>query len=145
MGMTNGSTPFYEQIDHTADLAIRIYGEDPQDLFQNAARALLDLMIAGAAATVSARKEIVIEGEDLADLMVRWLGEVLYLLEGEGMVATAFYIHELGPKRLRATVGGVPFDPEIHEVLTAIKAVTYHQVEAAPRGGRWEARVTFDV
>ena len=77
--------------------------------------------------------------------MVRWLGEILYLFEGEGVVATSFDIHELEPKRLRATVRSVPFDPEIHEILTDIKAVTYHEIEVAPKGDRWEAEVTFDV
>ncbi len=141
----NKAMPIYEVIDHTADLGIRVPGEDSQDLFQNAARALMDLMIAGPTVKPTERKEIACEGEDLADLMVRWLGEVLYLFEGEGVVATSFDIHELGPERLRATVEGVLFDPEIHEVLTDIKAVTYHQIEVAPRGGRWEARVIFDV
>ena len=141
----NESTPYYIQMDHTADLAIRVYGEDPKALFKNAGRALMDLMIVKASGDDAANIEIAIEGEDLPDLMVRWLGEILYLFEGEGVVATEFDIHELESKKLRATVGGVPFDPEIHEVLTDIKAVTYHQIEVAPRWGRWEAEVTFDV
>jgi len=139
------TTPFYTLIDHTADLRIRVHGKDLKDLFRNAGRALVDLMIVKASGDDAANIDIAIEGEDLPDLMVRWLGEILYLFEGEGVVATAFDIHELGPKGLRATVGGVPFDSETHEVLTDIKAVTYHQIEVAPRGGRWEAKVTFDV
>jgi SHS2 domain-containing protein len=141
----NELTPFYTQIDHTADLRIRVHGRSPGDLFGNAARALMDLMIEDASGDTTAVDEVALEGDDFADLMVRWLGEILYLFEVEGMVATVFDIHELEPKRLRATVRGVPFDPEIHEILTDIKAVTYHEIGVGPKGGRWEAEVTFDV
>jgi SHS2 domain-containing protein len=139
------STPFYTQMDHTADLRIRVHGKDPRDLFENAARALIDIMLADTSGMATVATEITLDGGDLADLMVRWLGEILYLFEGEGVVATLFDIHELEPQRLRATVGGIPFDPQRHEILTAIKAVTYHGIEVAPQGDRWEAKVTFDV
>jgi SHS2 domain-containing protein len=139
------STPFYALMEHTADLRIRVQGKDPRDLFANAARALIALMLADTTGEATALTEITLDGRDLADLMVRWLGEVLYLFEGEGVVATLFDIHELEATRLRATVGGTPFDPQRHEILTAIKAVTYHAIEVAPRGDQWTAKVTFDV
>ena len=139
------SRPFYTQIEHTADLRIRIHGEDLRELFRNAARSLIDIMLPDTTGTTRIVTEITIDSEDLADLMVRWLGEILYLFEGEGVVATRFDIHELEPKRLRSTVRGIPFDPESHEILTDIKAVTYHEIEVAPRGDEWQAEVTFDV
>jgi SHS2 domain-containing protein len=139
------SEPLYTEIDHTADLRIRVLGKNLEDLFENAAKALIDLMLASTAGEAAVATKISIDGRDLADLMVRWLGEILYLFEGEGVVATRFDIRELEPKRLRATVGSIPFDPGRHEILTAIKAVTYHGIEVAPQGDRWEAKVTFDV
>ena len=77
--------------------------------------------------------------------MVRWLGEILYLFEVDEVVATRFEIQALDSSSLRAMVVGIPFDPERHEILTDVKAVTYHGIEVAPQGDRWEAKVTFDV
>ena len=73
--------PEYTFIDHTADLGIKIRGTDLKDLFENAARALMHLMVRGGSRVETKTMKLSVSGEDLADLMVRWLGEVLYLLE----------------------------------------------------------------
>ena len=51
----------------------------------------------------------------------------------------------ISPSYLEATVETVPFDPNVYEVLSEIKAVTYHQIEVAQKSGHWEARVIFDL
>jgi SHS2 domain-containing protein len=86
-----------------------------------------------------------LSGEDRADLMVRWLGEILYLFEGEKRVVTAIKIDALSPTHLKATLQTVPLDLRIHEILGEIKAVTYHQIEVAPKGDAWETTVIFDL
>jgi SHS2 domain-containing protein len=89
--------------------------------------------------------KISVSGGDLADLMVRWLGEILYLFEGDDLVVTSISIDSLTPSQLEATLETVPYDPEIHEILNEIKAVTYHQIEVSNKGDIWEARVIFDL
>jgi SHS2 domain-containing protein len=77
--------------------------------------------------------------------MVRWLGEILYLLDGEKIVVTAIRIGRVVPYRLEAVIHSVPFDPNIHKILSEIKAVTYHQIAVENKGDQWEARVIFDM
>ncbi len=77
--------------------------------------------------------------------MVRWLGEILYLFEGDNLVVISTDIHALTPLRLEATLRTIPFDPLNHEILCEIKAVTYHQIQVIPKGNLWEARVIFDL
>jgi len=139
------SDPEYTLLDHTADLRVAFRGNDLKALFENAARALIDLLLRGASSERPSPVQISVSGEDLPDLMVRWLGEILYLLEGEGRVVTSLKIHRLVSTTLDATLGTIPFDPLVHEIQNAIKAVTFHQIEVAERGDHWEAKVVFDV
>ena len=74
--MTNDNS--YTLFDHTADLGIKIRGSDLKNLFEEAGRALMELMIRGELFEKTSSKTISVSGGDLADLMVRWLGEILY-------------------------------------------------------------------
>jgi SHS2 domain-containing protein len=138
-------TPHYTVLDHTADLALRVEGTDLKDLFESAGDALIGLMVTGTTAAKPSPLEISLSGQDLADLLVRWLGEILYLLQGESLVVTSVALQVITPERLKAVVHSVPFDPEVHEILAEVKGVTYHQVEVKEDRGRWEARVILDI
>jgi len=141
----SATTPDYTLFDHTADLGIEIRGADLKNLFESAGKALIHLMLRGATPGKTSSMKISVAGEDLADLMVRWLGEILYLFEGENLVVNYINIHDITPYRLEATLKTVPFDPQVHEILSEIKAVTYHQIEVSNKGDQWEARVIFDI
>ncbi|MBW2063638.1 MAG: archease [Deltaproteobacteria bacterium] len=135
----------YTVLDHTADLGIEVYGSDLQDLFRNAALALMDLMIKGESKDRAMSKDISVPAQDLSDLMVRWLGEILYLFEGDGLVVKDITITGMDSFTIDALVYVTPFDPKSHEILCEIKAVTYHQIQVGNLGDRWEARIIFDL
>lgn len=135
----------YTLLDHTADLAVKVQGGDPKSVFENAAKALMHLMIRGKPSGNVATRTFSLKGQDLADLLVRWLGEVLYLLEGEHMVTTSVAVECLTSQHLKAVVEAVPFDPEKHEILSEVKAVTYHQIEVAEEDDHWEATFVLDI
>ena len=115
------------------------------DLFENAGNALMHVMLGNKIHGKTRSRKISVSGDDLADLMVRWLGEILYLFEGDYLVVTTINIDSLTSSRLEATLETVPYDPEIHEILNEIKAVTYHQIQVINKGDLWEARVIFDL
>ncbi|MBW2610481.1 MAG: archease [Deltaproteobacteria bacterium] len=139
------TTPDYTLLDHTADLGIKIKGTDQKDLFKSAGKALMHLLVKINPSEKQTPMKISVSGDDLEDLMVRWLGEILYLFEGENLVVTSIEIESLSPSRLEAGIETAPFNPRIHELLREIKAVTYHQIKVAERDGIWEARVIFDL
>lgn len=120
-------------------------GANLRTLFENAARALTDLMLSGDSPVKPTPITISVSGDDLPDLMVRWLTEVLYLLEGEGLVVTSTRIRRISSIRLEAALDTVPYDPAIHERQSEVKAVTYHQIEVARRQDHWESKIIFDV
>ena len=86
-----------------------------------------------------------IQGADLSDLMIRWLGEILFLFQGEGEIVSSADVETIIPSRLEANLGVTPFRPELHEISRDIKAVTYHQGGVYSGPGGWEARVILDV
>ncbi len=137
--------PPYTMLDHTADLAVQVQGTDPKDLFENAGLVLVDLMVRGPVSAETTLRHISLSGKDFVDLLVRWLGEILYLFDGESLVVTSLEIRLITPERLEGIVSAVPFDPRTHAVLREVKAVTYHRAEVSKKGERWEARVILDI
>jgi SHS2 domain-containing protein len=137
--------PTYTLLDHTADIGIRVYAKDLNGLFIEAARALVQLLVKGDPQGRVSKRNISIRGTDLPDIMVRWLGEILYLYEGEHLVANGFPDLKVGPHALNATVNAFSFIPDHHEVLTEIKGVTYHESRVLDRDDHWEATVIFDI
>ena len=137
--------PDYSIIDHTADVGITVRGTDIKNLFKEAAKSITHLMVRANPAKEIKTVKLSVTGCDSADLMVRWLGEILYLLEGENKVVIHIGIDSISPSHLDATLKTVPFDPNTDEILYEIKAVTYHQIEVAEKADHWEARIIFDL
>jgi SHS2 domain-containing protein len=136
---------FYSLFSHTADLGMSIEGHSCEDLFRNAGTALTELLVDNKATKIEKKVEISIEGNDLPDLMVRWLSEILYLFEGEKLVVTEISINSINKKNMTATLSVMKFNSQFHEILREIKAVTYHQIKVEEKNGLWTAKVIFDL
>jgi SHS2 domain-containing protein len=137
--------PDFTVLNHTADMGISVHGTDIRKLFEKAALAMMDIMVKRKSAEKTYKIKLSLDEKDLPELMVRWLGEILYLFAGEKEVVTGIGIDVISPSHLDATLEVVPFDPELHEILCEIKAVTYHQIEVAEKNDFWEAKVFFDL
>jgi SHS2 domain-containing protein len=135
----------YEPLSHTGDLGMVVYGQDLQELFAHAAWAMFDLM--SDVTTIRPQHTVMlsVSATDLEDLLVRWLGELLYLYDTQRLLCCIFTFATLEPTRLTATVAGEPLDATRHPIDTEIKAVTYHQIAVEQVEGRWQARVIFDL
>jgi SHS2 domain-containing protein len=132
-------------IDHTADVGVHAFGTDPAELFVNAARAMLTILTDTAAIRGRTHRRIEVEGRDWPDLMVNWLREVLYLWNGEALLADRIRIEHISEGRLGADLTVQPYDPQRHAVAAEIKAVTYHQISVQQALTGWEAKIIFDV
>ncbi len=135
----------YETFDHTADMGIRVFGQTEEEVFANAAYALFDQLTDLRKVGDGATQEISVEGADREDLLIRWLGELLFLSQSRGFLFKEFSILHLESNFLRAIARGEIFDPSRHRLETEIKAVTYHQVEVKQKDKGWEAKVIFDI
>jgi SHS2 domain-containing protein len=132
-------------LDHTGDLGILVYGRNLEELFTNAGEAFFDIITDLGRVREDTEKTIRVENSNLEDLMVNWLGELLYLHDVDGLLFKSFSIDELLGGRLKARAKGEAFQEERHVIKTEIKAVTYHQLQVKEERGRWMARIIFDV
>jgi SHS2 domain-containing protein len=86
-------------------------------------------------------RELEVEADEDAMLLVEWLGELIYLSEAEGFMPERIASLELGAGGLRAKVEGRHGEPR-----HLVKAVTLHRLELRQGDGdSWHARVVLDV
>lgn len=138
----------YTFIDHTADLGVIIFGGSLQQLFENAAGVLYDLIFLPKAGNGCAERHTVafdITGDDWADLMINWLRELLYLWAGKQMVVLSVTIKVLSAYELSANITCGGYSPAVYDIKHDIKAVTYHQSRVEKKERGWAAQVIFDV
>ena len=135
----------YSVFDHTADIGIEVVAPSREELYATAATALFDILADISRVGPGTVQEVTVTGEDAADLLVRWLSELLYLHDVEGWLYREFRIDEVTEHRLSARVYGERYDPDRHTIKTEIKAVTYHQVFAGRIERGWMARLVLDV
>jgi SHS2 domain-containing protein len=137
----------YKFFDHTADIGIEVTGRTRKELFINATAALLDVMIENKTSRAAAKqhKKITIEGADVADLLINFLRELLYLFNGEKFVTGSCEIIEFTNKKLHARLTGTSFNSKKHLFKKEIKAVTYSGLTVEKYKTGWRARIIFDV
>ncbi len=128
----------YEWVDHTAEQELRIEAPTPEFVLHHSLSALAELL--GETDGPRQTHEIELEARDLADLLAKWLEELVYLADTEGFVPDEAEI-VLRNTSLRARVIG-----RSGAARPLVKAVTYHRLAFGERpDGTWQARVVLDV
>lgn len=145
--MTLGYTPTvtpsgFVELDHTADWALRAQGTDLADLLAQAAGGMLSL--AGAVPVpgpMSGARTLTLQAADRETLLVRWLEEVLFLVESESLLPREMRLKIEGRFLLTARLGLWT----VARLTRAIKAVTFHDLRVADTAEGLEAKLVFDV
>lgn len=129
-------------IEHTADWALRLRGDDLKALFARAAEGMAYLLVGDLSAVPrDVSRDLTLEAYDAEEMLVLFLGELAYWAERDGLVFPAADLREVTSTRLAGTVsGGRP--PEIQK---HIKAVTYHDLAIRQAETGLEVTVVFDV
>lgn len=135
----------FRLLEHTADMGIAAEGENLAALFQQAALGLRQIMTD--TVDIEPRQEVLIElqAQDREELLVNWLGELVFLLEDRQLLPAVFEIESATEERLRARIWGEPLDPARHELEREVKAVTYHQIRVERTPAGWRAQVFVDL
>ena len=138
-------------MNHTADMGIRVWGEDWKEMLEQAARGMVTQIIELGSVSVREERELEIQGESGEELILNWLREILLLIEG-GMVFSTFRVKndnftcsDVERYRFTGVLGGEEFDPTRHDICTEMKAVTRHGLLLKKRGTCWETFILFDV
>lgn len=138
----------YDFIDHTADVAVRVYGASLKELFQSAALAMFAVLIGKKKnRPKAALRALVIEkeAETPEDLLKAWLDELLFNFSTKQLILHRIKSLECRDRAVKADVLFDAFDPEYYEARDEIKAVTYHGLKIEKVRNRWRAFIIFDV
>jgi SHS2 domain-containing protein len=140
-----GKSTVFEILDHTADVGFRARGRTKAELFANAALALMSVAVDTDTVQPRRRFPIAAAGEDDESLLVNWLSEVLYYLDGERVVMRRFEVDELEAGAVRGRGWGEPWEAQRHSARVIVKGVTYHQLKLAKDSQGWCAEVYLDI
>ncbi|HEX5411918.1 MAG TPA: archease [Terriglobia bacterium] len=132
-------------LEHTADVGFEAFGSTLPEVFENAARALANLI--GDPATVEAREEfrMEVQGANPPDLLVNWLSEILFQHDAERWLFHDFRVASLDDHAVTGVAWGEKIDPARHQTNLMVKAVTYHQLGLQQMAGGWRAQVYVDI
>ena len=134
-------------LDHTADVGFALEARSLEDLFQAALKGLLQVVFLYPPEGGSWRRRLSLEAEDLETLLVRFLNELIYLIQTKGFVPGGARVR-IEKKdegyRLTATLWGEPFQ-ESFGFQGEVKSATFHGLRVSQENGRWRAQVILDV
>jgi SHS2 domain-containing protein len=142
----------YEYLDDevTADVTFRAWGSDLVELFVAAADATANAMVDSLGSIrATTTKRVAVEAEALDMLLLRFLDELLFHKDAEGLIlrAGAIRIDASATDRCHLTgeLAGEPIDPQRHELIGDVKAVTLAGLRVERTQTGWLAQVTLDV
>jgi len=135
----------FEILEHPADIGFLAFGRTLPELFENAAFAMLS--IRAEVDDVEPRQQfpIAAAGADFESLLVSFLSEVLYLVDGTQAAFRRVRVDALSEIAIAATGLGEPGDRSRHRVKLIVKAVTWHQLRIEQIADGWSARVYLDI
>ncbi|MDI6699110.1 MAG: archease [Candidatus Saccharicenans sp.] len=138
----------FEFLSHTADAKFRAYGRNLEEAVANAALAMVSLMWDYEKIESRGKETIELRSRSLEGLLVKFLTEILYLLEVKGFLLGRVEAIEIiqpisvqseetgaGEYVLKALLVG-DNHPERYEMISEVKAATYNEfrLEIGPEG-----------
>lgn len=121
-------------------------GSTREEAFRNAGRALLSLAVDLDSVGRIERVPITARAAEPGELLVNWLGEILYLQDAEGWLFADFEDVSVTDRTASGSGCGERFERGRHQIKLMVKAITYHQLVLEKRpDGVWRAQVYVDI
>ena len=140
----SGPPPF-EEIEHDADVALRVRGKTLERLFVNACGGMIELMLDPRRVKPAYFHEVDVQGDDLEGTLVKWLQEILYVFEVDGFAPCRAEVQSVKSGRVIGRLWGEEFTEGVHELRNLIKAVTWHNLKVEQTDDGYEVTIVFDV
>jgi SHS2 domain-containing protein len=133
----------FEELEHTADVRLRVKADTLEELFSEAARAMMVVMY-GSAEPGPMRRKIEVRAPDLESLIHAFLSEILYISEVEEMVVSGADVR-LAEGCAEGDLVGEPFQPDRHRAGTEIKGISLSGLTVSRDNHSYILEVIFDV
>ncbi len=137
-------------LDHTADVGFEV-AEAPtlEALFDEARWALLMTMFEEPPEKGEDEDRVRLSAPDLETLLVRWVNELVFLIQSDGFVPTnaEIQVREVNQEGfyLEGHLTGAPLDLEGHGWQGEIKSATFHGLNVMQESEGWRAQMILDV
>lgn len=135
----------YRILSHTADLRLKVYGKDLEELFQNSVIGLSEIIFEGAEKMIKRVRgfeKIKVKASDPETLLVGFLSDVLTMVHTNQKVYVRAKILKISPVLVEAQVSGF----SVPGFQKDVKAVSYHDVEVKRnKKGTLETTLTLDI
>jgi SHS2 domain-containing protein len=133
--------PNHRFVDHTGEVELHLEAADLAGLFEEAARALAELMLGEASGALGEAVRVELAAEAPAELLFDWINELVFLSETRKLVFTDVSVDDISDQHLVAQIRGV----EPASIRTAVKAATFHHLSVERVQGGVRATVVLDV
>lgn len=137
----------YRILEHTADLKIEAFGKTEEELFSSIGLGVGEAMAGEKIKNLKKKlknqkkifRQIKVEGEDLASLLINFLNELIFLSEKYGEIYLEYKI-EIKDRELKASIFGIA-----KPIVLEVKAATWHNFVLKKEDGKLKTIVVFDI
>jgi SHS2 domain-containing protein len=130
-------------LEHTADARIECTGRDFAEILESASEGLYAISIRRRRTDASIERRIHVTGNSREETLIRWLQELIFLLDAEHFVAAQF--HFRSASELEAEVLAEGYVCPAEERAEEVKSATYQQLSVRETKHGLAAQVTFDL
>ncbi len=132
-----------------ADIAFEAWAETLEGLFLAAADATMNVMVADLETIAEDVIRILEAADEQVDMLLfQLLQELIFIKDAERLllrVKTVDIHHETGRYVLKAEARGEEINPNRHDLVVDVKAVTLHRFRVQSAATGWEASVILDI
>ena len=130
----------FEEVAHTADWSVRVWGKDLNEPLSEAARAMNTLAGIQTSESPFLKRIFVFESGDEDSLLIAFLTELIYFQEQENLAFSIFDIKNRD-QQVTVTMRG----SKIRKIEKVVKAVTWHNLKIRHTLRGYETEIVFDV
>jgi SHS2 domain-containing protein len=134
----------YETFEHEADIGVRGFGGNIEEVFANTALAMYSVMVRIDAVRPLEKRLVTVSAPDIELLLVEWLNALLALSDIDRMVFSKFDV-KIDGESLNGIAWGEKLDRMRHEPNVEVKGATYHLLRVMEENGRYVAQCVVDV
>lgn len=130
----------FQEIEHTADWALRVWAPQLAELFMQAAAGMNSLAEVVLQPGNRVERQITLRAGDAETLLVTFLEELLYIAEQEEIGFDRYDLDIQGMELIARVYGA-----QIGSRRKEIKAVTFHNLEIQGDENGYHVQIVFDV
>lgn len=135
----------FEELEHTADVRMKIFGETLSEIFSEAGYALSKTLYGEYPKDTPTQEiEIFVSGTTFEELVVNFLSELLFQMEIEYLVPQKIST-EVFEEHASGKISGTAFDPKKHSGGTGVKGVSYSELSLTKTALGYELIIIFDI